>query len=123
VKRSIITIIITLNGLLATLALPYLPTAAKDDQAVLRFSPATLELAPGTQGMVAVVVENMQDLYGLEFQVSFDPKIVEVMYMEADQEGIQIMPADWWKDGFMAVNKVDNESGRIDFAATMLRPA
>jgi hypothetical protein len=106
-----------------TQALPNFPTVAQDSNAVLRFAPSALGLMPGAQGTVNVVVENVHNLYGLEFQLDFDPNIVEVIDANPDEDGVQIKPADWWKDGFVAVNKVDNGSGRIDFAATFLRPA
>ena len=105
------------------LALPDIPAMAQNNQTVLGFDPLALGLKPETQGTVNVVVKNVQNLYGIEFQLAFDPNILEVVDANAVEEGVQIKPADRWKNGFVAVNKVDNGSGRIDFAATLLRPA
>jgi hypothetical protein len=124
VKRFVVTTIsILLLEILMTQALPNIPAVAQDSQAVLRFTPSALGLMPDAQGTVNIVVENVQNLYGLEFQLAFDSNIVEVIDADPDEEGVQIKPADWWTDGFVAVNQVDNRSGRIDFAATLLRPA
>jgi hypothetical protein len=38
-------------------------------------------------------------------------------------EGIQVEPGDLMADGFWAVNKVDNQLGKIDCAVTLLNPA
>ncbi len=116
-------VITALLGMLLTMVWPKILSVAQDSQAVIRFVPTALGLRPDTQGTVNVLVENVQNLYGLEFQISFDPSIVEVIDANTGEDGVQIHPAEWWKDGFVAVNKVDNGSGRIDFAATLLKPA
>ncbi len=90
---------------------------------VLRFEPPTLVLTIGAQGSVSILVENVQDLYGIEFHVTYNANIAEIVDTDPDKQGVQIRPADWWKDGFVPVNQVDNKTGRIDFAATLLRPA
>jgi hypothetical protein len=105
------------------LALPGFPVVAQDSYTIFGFAPLGLGLRPDAQGKVNVIVKNNQNLYGLEFQLSFDPNIVEVIDANPDEEGVQIKPADMWKDGFLASNKVDNRNGLIDFAATLLRPA
>jgi hypothetical protein len=122
-RLRVIATFILLPGILITLALPCIPAVAQDGNAVLAFAPPALGLMPNTQGTVNILVENVQDLFGLEFQLAFDPDIIEIIDADPEEEGIQIKPAVWWKDGFVAVNQVDNRSGRIDFAATLLRPA
>ena len=109
--------------LLAGATRPGLPVMAQESRATLRPDPLNLELRPGSQGTLKVVVENVHGLYGLEFHLLFDPQVVEVVDADPDQAGIQIEPSAIWKNGFVAVNRVDARSGRIDFAATLLRPA
>jgi hypothetical protein len=115
------TIVISLVMLTVWL-LPRAPALAHGVSTVLKPDPLSLGLAPEVQGMVAIVVENVPNLYGLEFHLTFNPNIVEVVDADPAQEGVQIEPADWWKDGFVAVNQADNQSGRVDFAATLLGP-
>ena len=116
-------IFILLTGILITLALPAFPAVAQDGNTILRFVPPALGLKPDAQATVDVRVDNVQGLYGLEFQLVFDPDIIQVIDADPDKEGVQVKPADWWRDGFVAVNRVDTGNGRIEFAATLLRPA
>lgn len=122
-RCNVIPISISVLGMLVTLALSGPPLLTQERHAVLRFAPPALELAPGAWETVYIFIQDVQDLYGLEFQLAFDPNVVKVVDADPDKAGVQIWPADWWKDGFVAVNQVDNEIGRIDFAATLLRPA
>jgi hypothetical protein len=92
-------------------------------EVTLRFVPPTLVLISDAQGTIDVLVENVQAFYGIEFRLTYDPNIAEVIDADPDKQGVQITLADWWKDGFVAVNQVDSGSGQIDFAATRLRPA
>jgi Cohesin domain len=122
-RVGVFVISILLTGILITLALPNFPAVAQDGNTILRFAPQALWLKPDAQGTLNVRVDNVQGLYGLEFQLVFDPDIIKVIDADPDKEGVQIKPADWWRDGFVAVNRVDNDNGRIEFAATLLRPA
>jgi hypothetical protein len=123
-KAGIITTAIALLGILVNLALPSTLAGAQDsNRTVLRFAPSAIALIPNTQGRLDIVIENVEALYGLEFQLAFDPDIIEVIDTNPDEKGVQIQPANWLKGSFVAVNQVDNGSGRIDFAATLLRPA
>jgi hypothetical protein len=124
VKRVLAIIVsIVIPGILIILALPPKPAEAQEDQAVLRFAPPVLSLIPDQQGTVQLLIEDVQGLYGLELQLAFDPDVVQVADADPNALGVQIQPSDCWEDGFVAVNRVENGSGRIDFAATRLRPA
>ena len=122
-KRHFTISISLFFAFLTSLILPIIPTMAQSGRVVLRSDPLVLGLMPGTRGAVSVVVENVHDLYGLEFRLVFDPDIVEIIDTDLAEDGIQIKPADWWKGGFVAINQADNQSGRIDFAATLLNPS
>jgi hypothetical protein len=104
-------------------AWPEAVATAQGGDVNLRPEPLSLGLTPDAQGTVTIVLENVQDLYGMEFHLAFDPNVVQVEDADPAREGVQIEPADWWKDGFVAVNQADNLSGQIDFAATLLNPA
>ncbi len=96
---------------------------AAASQAVIRPDPLLLGLKPVAQDTISIVVENVRNLYALEIHLAFDPHVLEVMDADPAQEGVQIEPAEWWENGFVALNRVDNSRGRIDFAATLLNPA
>jgi hypothetical protein len=119
----ILAMLILFHGPLLSLVSQEIPVTTPAGQVNLGFDPSTLGLKPGARGKVSLLVENVQGLYGIEFHLTFDPDILAVIDADPQEDGVQIMPEVWWKDGFVAVNKVDNGSGRIDFAATLLRPA
>jgi len=74
---------------------------------------------------VDVVIENISNMYGAEFRLRYDPAILAVQDMNPDQNGMQIevgtlLPVD---KGFVVANKVDEATGEIVFAMTLLNPA
>ena len=121
-KRFLIAFALTVV-LLASRVLPAVTVAAQGSRAILRPDPLSLKLTPDAQGTITMLVENIYNLYGLEFHLTFDPHIIQVVDADPATAGVQIGPTSWWKNGFVAVNQVDNGSGRIDFAATLLGSA
>ena len=74
---------------------------------------------------VDVFIENISNMYGAEFRLRYDPAILAVQDMNPDQNGMQIevgtlLPVD---KGFVVANKVDEATGEIVFAMTLLNPA
>jgi len=74
---------------------------------------------------VDVVVDNISNMYGAEFRLRYDPAILAAQDMIPDQNGMQIevgtlLPID---KGFVVANKVDETTGEIIFAMTLLNPA
>jgi hypothetical protein len=114
---------IALGVILLILAQPAAVTMAQGSEAILRPDPLALGLKPEEHGTVAILIENVQNLYGVEFHLAFDPAVVEVVDADPAQEGVQIAPGSLWRDGFVAVNRADNERGQVDFAATLLNPS
>ncbi len=106
---------------LATTAAPALTAA--NSAAVLRPDPVSLGLKPGDQGSIAIRADAVQNMYGVEFHLTFDPNIVQVVDADASKPGVQLQPGDFLQGGFAAVNKADNVAGTIDYAATLLNPA
>jgi hypothetical protein len=120
-RHLILSLLLSLAMLVPGMFL-YSKADAQSTSAVIRFDPQTLGMTPGSQGSVSILVENVADLYGLEFHLSFDPQIAEVVDADPAKDGIQITPANAWQGGFIAVNHADNVSGKIDFAVTLLNP-
>ncbi len=74
---------------------------------------------------IDLMAENVTDLYGLEFQLKYDPSVVSIQDVDPQKEGIQIeagsfLPVD---QGFVVANTVDETNGTINFAMTLLHPA
>jgi len=91
--------------------------------AILLPDPLSLGLKPGEAGKVALRVQGVENLYGLEVHLSFDPALVEVVDADPAKPGVQIGGGDFLPNGFVAVNNADNATGRIDYAVTLLNPA
>lgn len=72
-----------------------------------------------------VIAENVTEMYGAEFRLTYDPAVLAVQDTNPDQEGIQIepgtlLPAD---KGFVVANEVNETEGTVVFAMTLLNPA
>lgn len=81
--------------------------------------------APDDTLVIDVMAENVVDLYGAEFRLTYDPAVLSVQDFKQDQEGIQIeagtlLPAN---EGFVVANQVNETEGTVIFAMTLLNPA
>jgi hypothetical protein len=74
---------------------------------------------------VEIVVENINDLYGVEYLLTFDPAALKVVDAASEQEGTQIKNGNFLsaEQGFIVANRVDSDQGTISFAMTLLNPA
>ncbi len=74
------TLLINISALLAVLmiwAQPKAAAIAQGGDVILRPDPLSLGLTPDARARVAIVLENVEDLYGLEFHLAFDPNVAE----------------------------------------------
>jgi hypothetical protein len=78
--------------------------------------PATLDLAPGDVGTLAIRVENVTDLAGAEVSLTFDPTLLEVADADPSAEGAQIAHGDFLSPDFVVQNTADPTIGTVDYA-------
>ena len=75
---------------------------------------------------VEVMVEDVTDLYGVQFDITYDPTVVSVQDVEPDKAGTQIEPGQFLPSGqgesFIVANEVDQAEGKVTFATTLLNP-
>lgn len=87
----------------------------------------SLREVEATEGQmtVEVVAEDVVDLYGMEFQISYDPSVLSVQDAVADQDGVQIAMGDFLpaEKGFVVANQANISEQTITLAATLLNPA
>ncbi|MCB0197131.1 MAG: hypothetical protein KDJ65_34610 [Anaerolineae bacterium] len=81
--------------------------------------------APAGTLVLDVVVENVTELYGAEFKLTYDPAVFAVQDNDPDKDGIQVeagpfLPAN---QGFVVVNNADEADGSVTYALTLLNPA
>lgn len=91
--------------------------------AVLKIEPEMVGVKPGDLVEISVQGEALQELYGAEVHLRFDAAMLEFQDADANQDGVQCTPGEMWSEGFTALNRVDQQNGRIDFAVTLLNPA
>jgi hypothetical protein len=103
-----------LLGCCGLVAWPLGSAAAQGAQ--LWLDPATLDLAPGDVGTLALRVENVTHLAGAEVNLTFDPALLEVVDADASTEGAQIAHGDFLSPDFVVQNTTDPAIGTVDYA-------
>ncbi len=90
-------------------------------------SPAQVNLECGKTATVDILINNVQNLFGVDIKVSFDPNVLEVVDANATALGVQIQPGNFLDvsggQGLIQVNGVDVNTGTISYAAIRLNPA
>ncbi len=89
----------------------------------VRPDPSSLEVEAGSTGAVDILVENVTDLYGIEFEITFDQALLEVVDADPVREGIQIQPGDLLSPDWLLDNTVDNDNGTVAYALCQLNPS
>ena len=103
-----------LLGCCGLVAWPLGSAAAQGAQ--LWLDPATLDLAPGDVGTLALRVENVTHLAGAEVNLTFDPALLEVVDADPSTEGAQIAHGDFLSPDFVVQNTTDPAIGTVDYA-------
>jgi hypothetical protein len=78
--------------------------------------PATLDLAPGDVGTLAIRVEDVAQLAGAEVSLTFDPALLEVVDAIPSVEGAQVAHGDFLSPDFVVQNTADPTIGTVDYA-------
>jgi len=91
-------------------------------QTQVRTDPPLAQVRSGETVTVHIVVADVQDLYGLDVRLAFDPAQVEVLDADSEKEGVQIQPGAFLYPDFMVRNQADNQAGTIWFAINQINP-
>lgn len=91
--------------------------------ALVRCEPMVGAGPPGQPLTIALYVENVAELYGVEMELSFNPAIAQVVDADPGTPGVQIQPLGSFLSPDFVVRRVaDNGAGTIEYAATQLSP-
>ncbi|HDQ74172.1 MAG TPA: hypothetical protein ENN19_19070 [Chloroflexi bacterium] len=100
---------------------------APQDLPTVSVYPVDLQLPEGGTGETEVRIDVMDasNLYGVEFEMTFDPALLQVVDADPSTDGVQIalgplFPSDQHSVG---INQVDNAAGHIIFGVTRRSPA
>jgi hypothetical protein len=101
------------------------PTATPAiEPALVRFRALDTVIGDDEPVQIDVFLERLVDFYGVQVLLTFDATRVQVIDADPGLPGVQISPgAPFASLGFVALNRVDNELGTIEFAATLMNPA
>jgi len=89
---------------------------------VLTASPAPATINPGETLIVAVGVNNVSNLYGVDIRLSFDPAKLEVVDADPLRSGIQVTDGNFLTDTFAVYREADNTAGTIKYVVTQVNP-
>lgn len=83
----------------------------------------SLKVQPRELIQVPVSVRNVQDLYGLDFTLNFDPEIVQVEDVDPVNPGIQAALGTFLDPGLLLFNVADNNQGSYHFVMSQYNPS
>ena len=93
------------------------------EPALVRFRAHDAVIGADEPTQIDIVLERLADFYGVQVLLTFDATRVQIIDADPALPGVQISPsAPFAGSGFVALNRVDNELGTIEFAATLLNP-
>ncbi|OQY48460.1 MAG: hypothetical protein B6242_02315 [Anaerolineaceae bacterium 4572_78] len=99
---------------------PVNPTPIVGSHTVV-FDPPEVNICSGSQ-QTTLKLTNTNGVKGFQFEIEFDPSIVNVVDVDPNQNGVQIKLGSSFanQNPFIALNEVDNVNGKIEFAAAVL---
>jgi hypothetical protein len=98
------------------------PAKAQVNNAIVRMENPVFEVGMGQVETLVIVLENAQDVYGIDLRAAFDPAYVEVADSDPAKNGTQLIPGDFIKPDFLVRNEADNQAGTLIYVATQVNP-
>lgn len=97
------------------------------DAASVSLVPSTATIGVGEDVVVEVVIEDVENLFGADVRLEYDPDVLDVVDANDMVPGVQINSGDFPDiasgRGFVAQNTVDSDAGTVGYAMTLLSPA
>ncbi|MBN1640432.1 MAG: hypothetical protein JXA09_04280 [Anaerolineae bacterium] len=90
---------------------------------VAQLLPATQTIAVGATTTVTFHVADVDDLYGFQAEIAFDPAVLAVVDADAGTPGVQVGLGSWLEPDFVFRNDADNSTGIITLALSQLAPS
>ncbi len=111
-----------LVGLTLTLGFILRSVEAESSSALVRSEPAILEVGQGQVETLSLILEDAQEVYGIDVRARFDPAVIEIVDTDPAAEGVQMLPGDFPQPDFLVRNTVDNAAGTLMYVATQVNP-
>lgn len=115
--------IVTILGLGIASIWTFPPTQADNHQTLLYLQ--NVPLQDEKLLIVNLTLENVDDLYGAEIQLGYNPAQLKVRDSDSRLDGVQIKPGPLidFDNRFVVQNMAEAETGLVDFAFTLLKSA
>jgi LysM repeat protein len=110
-----------LFSILVIAGLPVFYTLAATTDAKLL--PGTQSLDVGQMTTVTLRVENVQDLYGYQVTINFDPALLEVIDADPGKPGVQVGLGTFISPDYVPQNTADNNAGTIECVVSQVAPS
>jgi hypothetical protein len=98
------------------------PRALAADSPLLWLNPSQAIVPQGGIVKVVLQLDNLNNVYGSEISLDFDPNVLEVIDALPGVNGVQLIPGSCPKPDFIVENFADNTAGSIEYAVTQLSP-
>jgi hypothetical protein len=98
------------------------PTPSPTPATLLRFDPPVANVEQGHTVPVTLTVENVDNLFGIQIEIAFDPLLVQVADSDPEREGVQMRPGIAPLPHYVVHNDANNESGLLRYTVTQLGP-
>lgn len=82
-----------------------------------------VEIAPDAVVEVPIRVEDIEGLYAIDLEMTFDPQLLEAQDADPSAPGVQMGLGGFLDPGLLLFNSVDNESGEIRFVMSQVNPS
>jgi len=101
-------------------AWPVSPTHATGATAAL--TPASQSISVGQVATIALQVQNVDNLFGYQVAIIFNPSLIEVVDADGTRPGVQVALGTFLKADFVQQNGADNTVGAIVCVVSQLAP-
>ena len=109
--------------LILNLLFPYSNVAAQSSQASIGFEPKKIQVSLDATNEVAIIIQDVKDLYAFDILINYDPSFLEVIDANTESANIQISQGSFLESGLVVKNTVDDQAGTINFVTTQLSPS
>ena len=111
---ALLSVIILLGG-------QFSPASAQNSAQVGVFQ--AYEIQPGARVEIPIEIRNVQDLYAVDLEIHYDPRILTFEDANPQMDGIQPALGTFLDAGMVLYNTVDPEAGIIRFVMTQVNPS
>ncbi len=71
---------------------------------------------------VGIQIDRIEDLMGAEVHLQFEPKLMQLVDAQPDEDGDQVAHGSFLQPDFVVINTGDNLSGVVDYAIAQMPP-